>query len=177
MRRTTLIAAILAITVFTGCNYIPTWHSNAIGGHVTSDNRWAGYTYTHPAGDVTATIVLPPSPPCGPSENSTVSAWVGLDDNATVEQTVATNSMKIRVLEDRKSIIEGLVHRQEELEKQAALTAQPINAFQATMEEVKELLRSYMEKMETFTIDIERRVTVLETKDRVGRKKLGSDST
>ena len=92
-----------------------------------------------------------------------------------VEQTVATNSVKIRMLEDRKNLIESLAHRQEELEKQAALTQQPINAFQSTMEEVKDLLRQYMAKMETFTIDIERRVTVLETRDKQNQKRSSQD--
>ena len=55
----------------------------------TNTSRWAGYVYEHPVSDVSATIVLPASPPCGPSEDSTVSAWVGLDENTTVEQTVA----------------------------------------------------------------------------------------
>ena len=94
-----------------------------------------------------------------------------------LEQTVAANSVKIRTLEDRKALIDEISHRQEELEKQAALTQQPINAFQSTMEEVKELLRAYIQKMEEFTIDIERRVTVLETKDKVGRNKASKEST
>ena len=94
----------------------------------------------------------------------------------SLEQLVATNSVKIRVLEDSKAIIDSLAHRQEDLEKQAALTEQPVKAFHTTMEEVKQLLKAYMEKMDTFTIDIERRVTVLETKDKVGRRKSDQSS-